>query len=43
MLFCIFFAATTNAPPSMAFGQNKDTKPTAFAAPSFNFGGNNAI
>ncbi|XP_063435326.1 nuclear pore complex protein Nup153-like isoform X1 [Mytilus trossulus] len=37
--FGVKSTATTNAPPSMAFGQNKDTKPTAFAAPSFNFGG----
>ncbi|CAG2212015.1 NUP153 [Mytilus edulis] len=37
--FGVKSTATTNASPSMAFGQNKDSKPTAFAAPSFNFGG----
>ncbi|XP_052058844.1 nuclear pore complex protein Nup153-like isoform X2 [Mytilus californianus] len=37
--FGVKSTASTNAAPSSAFGQNKDSKPTAFAAPSFNFGG----
>ena len=39
-LFVICFSASTSASTGVfAFGQNKDSKPTGFSAPSYNFGG----